>query len=176
MPCLIGLVDSVFGEIDLPVPGKPWRVEITRMAHSTRLVLRKHSWAVGLLESRTNPGPATQTHHNAVIATFRQDGFTIGETAHAYALLDSFLYGFAVQEASLPFDSVDEMHDVAGPMLEMVSADEFPYLIEIMTGHVLLPGYDFGDEFEFRPESDPGWTGKPESQAVAQPAIDALDW
>ena len=25
-------------------------------------------------------------------------------TAHAYALLDSYIYGFALQEASLPFE------------------------------------------------------------------------
>ena len=27
-------------------------------------------------------------------------------------------------------------------------ADEYPHLAEMATGHILRPGYDFGDEFE----------------------------
>ena len=67
-------------------------------------MLRRHPWAIGLLETRTRPGPATLRHHDANIATFRAGGFSIALTAHAYALIDSYVYGFALQEASLPFD------------------------------------------------------------------------
>ena len=55
---LDGIVDVVFGEIDLPSPGGDWRSELRRRAASARQVLRRHRWAIGLMESRSSPGPA----------------------------------------------------------------------------------------------------------------------
>ena len=71
---LDALVDTVFGEIELPNPGGDWRPEMERRAHSTREVLARHRWAIGLLESRTTPGPANLRHHDTVIATLRRPG------------------------------------------------------------------------------------------------------
>src|SRR4030095_4264743 len=56
---LDGIVDLVFSEIELPRPGGDWRAEIIRRSDSARQVLTRHSWAIGLMESRKNPGPAT---------------------------------------------------------------------------------------------------------------------
>ena len=56
-------------------------------------------------------------HHDATIGTLRAAGFSVEMTAHAYALLDSYIYGFALQEASRPFESPAEVADVAEPML-----------------------------------------------------------
>ena len=69
-------------------------------------------------------------------------------TAHAYALIDSYVYGFALQEASLPFDS-SSVAEVAAPMMEMFRDGGYPHMVELATEHVLQPGYDFGDEFGF---------------------------
>jgi hypothetical protein len=69
-------------------------------------------------------------------------------TAHAYALIDSYIYGFALQEASLPFDGADAAADVARPMIELFPAEVYPHLAELATEHIMKPGYDFGDEFE----------------------------
>ncbi|TDO35175.1 tetracycline repressor-like protein [Kribbella sp. VKM Ac-2527] len=112
-------------------------------------MLARHPWAIGLLETRTSPGPATLRHHDAVLGTLRTAGFSVQLTAHAYALLDSYVYGFALQETSLPFDGPDTVADVAEPMMAPFSTGEYPYLVELATEHVLQPGYDFGDEFEF---------------------------
>jgi AcrR family transcriptional regulator len=120
---LDGIVDIVFSEIELPSVDGDWRAEITKRASSARSVLRRHPWAIGLLESRTSPGPATLRHHDANIATLRAAGFSVEMTAHAYALIDSYVYGFALQEAALPFERTTEF--------------------------VLQPGYDFGNEFAF---------------------------
>ncbi len=145
---LDGIIDLVFGEILLPSPDGEWQAEIRRRAESARDVLARHRWAIGLLESRTNPGPATMRHHDANLATFRAGGFSIELTAHAYALVDSYVYGFALQEASLPFDS-SNVAEVAAPMMEMFRAGSFPHMVELATEHVLKPGYDFGEEFDF---------------------------
>jgi AcrR family transcriptional regulator len=145
---LDGIVDLVFAEIELPSPDGEWRTEVRRRAESAREVLRRHSWAIGLLESRTSPGPATLKHHDANIATFRAGGFSVPLTAHAYALIDSFVYGFALQEAALPFDDTN-VAEVAAPMMEMFRDGGYPHMVELATEHVLQPGYDFGDEFGF---------------------------
>ena len=145
---LDGIVDLVFSEIELPSPGGDWRAEMRRRAISARAVLTRHPWAIGLLESRTIPGPAALRHHDAVIGTLRAAGFSVQMTAHAYALLDSYMYGFAVQEAALPFKGLEGVAEVTAPLPHPVPADEYPHLIEMATQHILKPTYRFGDEFE----------------------------
>lgn len=146
---LDGLVDIVFSEIELPATDGDWQREMRRRASSARQVLRRHPWAIGLLESRTSPGPATLRHHDAVIGTLRGAGFSAEMTAHAYALIDSYVYGFALQEAALPFEGPEGVGDVAEPIMELMSAGEYPHLVDMATSYYLQPGYDFGDEFEF---------------------------
>jgi len=146
---LDGIVDLVFSEIELPTPGGDWRAEVRRRAHSAREVLRKHPWAIGLMESRTSPGPATLHHHDAVLATLLAAGFSHELTAHAYALLDSYIYGFALQEVGLPFDGPDTVADVAEPIMERFATGEYPHMVVMATDYYLKPGYNFGDEFEW---------------------------
>jgi AcrR family transcriptional regulator len=146
---LDGIVDEVFSEIDLPPGDGDWRSEIRRRANSARRVLSRHPWAIALLESRKTPGPATLRHHDAMIGTLRKAGFSVEMTAHAYALLDSYVYGFAIQEAALPFEGPETVADVAEPMMEQFPAGEYPHLVELATEYILQPGYDFGNEFEF---------------------------
>ena len=146
---LDGIVDVVFSEIELPPSDGDWQSEIRRRANSARRVLARHTWAIGLLESRKTPGPATLRHHDAMIGTLRDGGLPVEMTAHAYALLDSYVYGFALQEAALPFDGKDTVADIAEPIMQSFPADEYPHLVELTTEYILQPGYDFGDEFEF---------------------------
>jgi AcrR family transcriptional regulator len=146
---LDGIVDLVFSEIELPSPGGDWRTEMRLTAISARRILRRHPWAIDLLQSRTSPGPATLRHHNAIIGTLREAGFSVEMTAHAYALLDSYVYGFALSEASLPINGPETVADVAESMNQQISVADHPYLVEFATEHILKPGYDFGNEFEF---------------------------
>ncbi len=144
-----GMVDLVFGEIDLPPTDLDWKRAIRQRASSARQVLARHPWAAPLMESRTSPGPATLRHHDAVLGCLRAGGFSIEMTAHAYAVIDAFIYGFALQEASLPATAGDEMADLAQAMTASMPVGEFPNLVEFTTEHVLRPGYDFGHEFDF---------------------------
>jgi AcrR family transcriptional regulator len=144
---LDGIVDLVFSQIELPTADGDWRAEIHRRAHSARRVLRAHPWAIGLMESRTSPGPATLRHHDSVIATLRGAGFSHALTAHAYALLDSYTYGFALQEVGLPFEGSDSVGEIAEPIMERFATGDYPHLTEMATDYYLQPGYDFGNEF-----------------------------
>src|SRR4029078_6735310 len=68
---LDGIVDIVFSEIELPTAGGECLSEIHKRSGAARRVLRRHPWAIGLLESHTSPGPATLRHHDANIAVLR---------------------------------------------------------------------------------------------------------
>jgi AcrR family transcriptional regulator len=146
---LDGMIDAVFAEIDLPSADAGWRAAMRQRAISVRAVLRRHRWAIGLMESRTSPGPATLAHHDAVIGILRAGGFTVAQTAHAFSALDSYIYGFALQEKGLPFEGPEQTADVAAAMFADFPADRYPHFVELATQHVLQPGYDYGDEFEF---------------------------
>lgn len=144
-----GMVDRVFGEIDLPQMDIDWKNSIRLRSASARAVLARHPWAVPLMESRRTPGISTLRQHDAVIACLRDGGLSVEMTAHAYAVIDAFIYGFAMQEASLPATSGDEMSELAESILETTAMSEYPHLVELTTQHVLQPGYDFGNEFDF---------------------------
>jgi AcrR family transcriptional regulator len=143
---LDGIVDIVFSEIDLPEDGD-WKAAMRERAISAREALRRHPWAIGLMESRSSPGPATLRDYDAVLRVLRTAGFTVEMAAHAFSLLDSYIYGFALQETSLPFETSEELVDVAQTILESLPADEYPYLTE-MVEHALQPGYAFAAEYE----------------------------
>ena len=156
---LDGMVDIVFGEIELPPTDVDWRTAMRRRAISTREVLNRHRWAVGLMESRTTPGPNNLRLHDAVLGCLREAGFSIEMTIQAYSVQDAYIYGFALQEKSLPFESAEESAAVAEKQVREFAeladerefgalADEFPYLAEVVAGHVAEVGYDFTAAFE----------------------------
>ncbi|HEX2074429.1 MAG TPA: TetR/AcrR family transcriptional regulator [Geodermatophilus sp.] len=146
---LDGMIDVVFAEIDLPSAEDHWRTSMRERAISVRRVLSRHRWAIGLMESRTSPGLATLRHHDAVLGCLRAGGFTVAQAAHAFSALDSYVYGFALQEKGLPFDTPEETAELAQVMLAQFPADTYPHLFEFTAEHVMKPGYDYGDEFEF---------------------------
>ena len=146
---LDGMVDVVFGEIGLPSRGAEWKAAMRQRAITALEVLARHPWAIGLTESRSRPGPATLRHHDAVIGRLREAGFSIAMAAHAYSVLDSYIYGFALTQTNLPFQTSAEVGEVAESMLRQFPADAYPHLTEMALQHVLMPGYDYADEFEF---------------------------
>ncbi|MCF2526946.1 TetR/AcrR family transcriptional regulator [Yinghuangia soli] len=146
---LDGMVDAVFEEIELPPQDTDWKTALRRRTESARAALRRHPWAIGLMDSRKRPGPATLRHHDAVLGTLRASGFSVPMAAHAFSLLDSYLYGFVLQELSLPFDGSAELEEVADGILREMPADAYPHLTELAVEHALKPGYDYGDEFAF---------------------------
>ena len=146
---LDGIVDLVFGEIDVPAIGADWKTAMRERAISVRDALARHRWAIGLMESRTNPGPANLRHHDAVIGCLRAAGFDMAMAAHAYSALDAYIYGFALTKMNLPFESTTDIADMAETMLEPFPLGEYPNLADFISEHAMKPGYDFGDEFEY---------------------------
>jgi len=146
---LDGLVDIVFGEIEVPCSDGEWKPAMRRRALSALDALTRHRWAIGLMESRMHAGPANLRHHDSVLRCLREAGFSLAMAAHAYSALDSYIYGFALQQANLPFDTGEQAAAVAETILGQSPGDSYPYLAEIATEHVMQPGYSYGAEFEF---------------------------
>jgi AcrR family transcriptional regulator len=145
---LDGIVDLVFGEIELPVAGADWKAAMRRRAISVRDALLRHRWAIGLMESRTNPGPANLRHHDAVIGCLRTAGFDMAAIATAYSLLDAYIYGFALTKMNLPFEDTSDIVELSESMLAPFAPGEYQNLADFITAHAMQPGYDFADEFE----------------------------
>jgi len=146
---LDGLVDIVFSEIDLDCAGGAWKIAMKRRAISAREALERHRWAIGLMESRLNPGPATLEHHDAVLRCLREAGFSIAMAAHAYSAIDSYIYGFALQQSTVAVGTGERGVEMVEAFLRQFPADRYAHLAEMATKHVMKPGYDYAKEFEF---------------------------
>src|ERR1700722_8387429 len=128
---LDGMVDIVFSEIELPSDELDWRFGMRRRAISTREALKRHSWAIGMMESR-HPGPANLRNHNAVMGCLRTAGFSFEMAIHAYSLQDAYIYGFALQERDLGFESPDSAGEAAQRRaIAVASLEQYPHLVEI---------------------------------------------
>jgi AcrR family transcriptional regulator len=145
---LDGMVDVVFAELDRPEPGAPWREAIRDRCTSLRAALLRHPWAVGRLDSRRTPGMATLDHHDAVIGCLRLGGFSVRAAALAFATLDAYVFGFVVQELSLPMEPGEDTAALAAEILASAPVDALPHLAEMAAQHVSRPDYAFADEFE----------------------------
>lgn len=147
---LNGLVDLVFAEVEVDEPATAeWRTAMRRRAHSQRAAMRRHRWAIGLMEGRMQPGPASLRVHNATLGILREAGFPFRTAVHASSVLDAYVYGFALQERDLPAQAdgatADAMRAQARHVPEM---REYPYLVEAMA-EFADGGYDYDYDAEF---------------------------
>jgi AcrR family transcriptional regulator len=145
---LDGIVDLVFSEIALPSGRGDWKPAMRKRAISAHEALLRHSWAPSLMQSRTKPGPATLRHHDSVLGSLRNAGFTLVMAAHAVSVIDGYVYGFALQQINLPLQSREQVAEVGQDILRQL-AGEYPHLAEMITKHAMKPGYDYAKEFEF---------------------------
>ena len=143
---LDGMVDIVFGEIELPPEELDWRPAMRRRAISTHEALLRHTWAIGMMESR-HPGPANLRNHDAVMGCLRRAGFPFKMAIHAYSVQDAYIYGFALQEMDTAFETPDSAGLAAQRRAETIGGlESYPYLAEIAAQ---LPASGFDNSVEF---------------------------
>jgi len=145
------MIDIVFSEIDAPTTDVDWKTAMRNRAISTRDALRRHPWAVGLMEGRTTHGPANLSLHNAVLGCLRAAGFSLEMTVHAYSVLDAYIYGFALQETDMSPETADDFAAEAQRQMQEYEAvlANYPHLVEVVGGYVAESGYDYATEFVF---------------------------
>jgi AcrR family transcriptional regulator len=142
---LDGMIDLVFAELAFPT-GSGWRAAMHERAVGMRQALLRHPWAVGMMEGGT-PGPASFHHHNATMGCLREAGFSFRDAVHAYSLLDSYTYGFTLQEKASPFETPEQSAEVAKATVGEMGT-MYPYLAEVVV-EFSKDGYDYSKEFEF---------------------------
>jgi AcrR family transcriptional regulator len=148
---LDGMIEIVFGEIEPPSPNGDWKAEMRKRALSTREALRRHPWAVGEMEGRTEHGPANLRLHNDVLGCLRSAGFSIENTIRAYSVQDAYIYGVALQERDMSSETPDDFAAEAQRQMQEYQAvlADYPYLVEVVGGYVAEAGYDYESEFLF---------------------------
>jgi AcrR family transcriptional regulator len=144
-----GIVEIVLGEIELPADGADWKEALRRTAISSHEVFVHHGWACGLFMRRPRFSPARMRWMEAVLRTLREAGFSADMTHHAYHALDSHITGFTLWLVSMPFESKEELVDLAEGFLREIPADEYPYVIEHAEQHIAPSSPDGKTEFEF---------------------------
>jgi AcrR family transcriptional regulator len=144
---LDGIVDLVFAEIELPADRSSWRLVLRARSISTRAALRRHPWAITLMETRMAPGPANLRSHDDTLSVVLDAGFTASTATHAYNLVDSYVLGFALQEVNMPFGNAEELAAVGEELLAHLPANAYPNLVRV-SRELLASGFDYGAEFE----------------------------
>jgi hypothetical protein len=117
-------------------------------AEAARTVFLRHPWTIGLLESRTaDSSPRRLGYFDAVLGCLRAAGFSPTMSMRAFSIVDSYVYGFIMQELSLPFDDPDSLEEVGEDLLRQM-ADAYPHLTEA-TMAAMADGWDYSVEFGF---------------------------
>ena len=145
---LDGISELVASEIELPPGDVDWKAGLRRTAISSHEVFLRHRWACSLT-MRPRASPARMRWMESVLRTLRQAGFSADLTHHAYHALDSHITGFTLWQVSMPFDTREELVDLAEGFLRKIPADEYPYVIEHAEQHLAPSSPDGRSEFEF---------------------------
>lgn len=145
---LDGMVDRVIEQVDLSDTGADWQEAMRRRAVSARQVFRRHPWAPSLLDSRTSSGPSRLRYLNQVLGTLVRAGFALDHAARAFSLLDSYVYGFGIQQVNFTEGSTLPPEQRAEALLAAIPAETFPYLHR-MASHATVASYDAEADFAF---------------------------
>jgi AcrR family transcriptional regulator len=146
---LNGIVEIVTGEIEVPSNGADWKTSIRRSAISAHDAFLRHRWAVPLMMRTTTVIPTRMRWMEALLRTLREAGFSPNLTHHAYHALDSHITGFTLWQVNFPFDTREELLDLAEDFLRKIPADEYPYFIDHAHQHLVEPDPDEPKEFDF---------------------------
>ena len=146
---LDGIVDVVVAEIDVTTTGTDWRVTMRQLVMAARVVMLRHPWAPRVIESRTDPGPATMRYMESVLAILRGGGFSLDLAHHAMHVLGSRVLGFN-QDLYDDSDAGRDSPEMAALVRQM--EDRYPYIAELalaVSHEGGLGGCDDDVEFAF---------------------------
>ncbi len=74
-------------------------------------------------------------------------GLSSGAATRIFNLLDSYIFGFAIQEASLPVSTPADLAEIATQITDAMPADEYPHLART-SRELIEAGFDYAAEFE----------------------------
>ncbi|PKQ15726.1 MAG: TetR family transcriptional regulator [Actinobacteria bacterium HGW-Actinobacteria-7] len=145
---LDGMVDLVAEQFDLPQDVDDWREAMRRRAVSAHEVFGRHPWAPMLFDSRGSSGPSGLRYFDWVLGVLLRAGFSIDAAPRAFSLLDSYIYGFGIQQFNFSAGGDESPEERAEAILEYIPAETYPYLHQ-MASHAMQIGYDAEADFDF---------------------------
>lgn len=149
---LDGLVEIILREMEIPPVGTPWREAMRRRAWSVRHTILRHPWASVLIESRMAPGEARLRYADTVLSILNNAGFSPDVQYRAFQMLDSYVYGYVLQEVNWPTKESERKMVVAG-LKEFLKDGRFPNLLTVVQQATWLnvaPGAKpYDADFEF---------------------------
>jgi AcrR family transcriptional regulator len=145
---LDGMLELVMEEIEL-ANGPDWKTAIRRSAISAHEAFMRHRWACSLMMSATAVSPARIRWTDEVLRALREAGFSPDLTHHAYHALDSHITGFTLWQVSLPFETREELVEMAEAFLREFPIHDYPYALEHIQQHLDPASPSGAVEFEF---------------------------
>jgi AcrR family transcriptional regulator len=136
---LDGIADLIMGDVEVPAVDVDWKIAIRRSAVSAHEVLLRHPWAGALIESRRQAGPARLRYLDGLLGTLAGAGFTVPDALQAIMILDSYTYGFVLQELAWPFET-DDAGEVAAAFASHLPAGQYPNLLAVAGMVAAEPG------------------------------------
>jgi AcrR family transcriptional regulator len=145
-----GIVELVMREIEVPVAATAadWKAAVRRSAISAHDAFVRHPWACSL-QMHASASAARMEWMEALLRTLREAGFSANLTHYAYHALDSHITGFSMWQVSLPFETREELMDLAESFLREIPADAYPYVVEHAHQHMQEPDPSEPTAFEF---------------------------
>lgn len=142
-----GIVDLVIGEIEIPNPQLGWREAMRARAQSAHEVLVRHPWALSAIISGKTIGPAMLRYVDKTLECLLTGGFSLEQADHVWNVLDSYVYGFTMQELSFPFEP-SEYGKAAGKFVHLIPEGEYPSFYRLTTA-VISGTYDGVHDLQF---------------------------
>jgi AcrR family transcriptional regulator len=145
---LDGMVDLMIEQVDLPSDVVGWREAMRCRAVSAHHVFAQHPWVPMLVDSRETSGPSRLLYLDWVLGTLMTAGFSPVGAARAFSLLDSYIYGFGIQQFNISADGDASPEEMAEAFLTAIPAEKYPNLHR-MALHAMESGYDAESDFDF---------------------------
>ena len=145
---LDGMVDVVIEQVDLPADVEQWREAMRCRAVSAHEVFGRHPWAPMLIDSRESSGPSRLRYFDWVLGTLMKAGFSLDGAARAFSLLDSYVYGFGIQQFNVSASGDASTEEMAEAILAYIPPEEYPYLHRLAS-RAMESGWDAEADFGF---------------------------
>lgn len=154
---LDGMVASLIGEIDPPVPDADWKTTVRLRVLSARRALQLHPWARRAIESRTTKTAAVLDYMESFAGMFLAGGFSADLTHHVMHAIGGRMWGFTQElfdDQSRPTaESTAEVPPEAHAAMMQQVAERYPNIAAIATATAhdesSVVGHGCDDQFEF---------------------------
>lgn len=159
---LEAVLERVISHIEIP-EGDDWKAILRERTLRARAALLPHPWAAALLESTLVASPEKLRQGDHILGVLRRGGFPLGLAYRAFMTIDSYLYGFLLQEIHWPSTRA-EIAAARATMEARMGAQNYPNLSEMLSWYMA--------EDEARPRA--GRAGRTPYQAEFEFGLDLI--